>query len=118
MDSESESESEGESESEMESERESERERERESESETTESEDEARIVQERWEAFAGLADYARRLDRLEALDTVLPYLPEGPQALALEHALLNSKDLPATLRAVERAALAMARAEDLVRLA
>ena len=47
----------------------------------------------------------------------MLPYLPEGPQALAMEHALLNSEDLPATLRAVERAALAMARATELVRL-
>ena len=64
------------------------------------------------------MADYARRLDRLEALDTVLPYLPDGPQALMLEHALLNSKDLPATLRAVEQAALAMARAMELGRLA
>ena len=72
--------------------------------------------MQERWEAVAGMAVYARRLNRLEALDTALPYLPDGPHASALQHALVNSSDLPTTLQAVEKAALAMARAEDLMR--
>jgi hypothetical protein len=53
----------------------------------------------------------------MEALASVLPQLPDCPQATALERALLHSSDLPSALRAVERAALAMARAEELVAL-
>ena len=74
--------------------------------------------MQERWESVAAMAASASQLSRLEVLDTVLPHFPDCPQASALEHALLNSNDLQTTLRAVERAALAMARAEELVRLA
>jgi hypothetical protein len=80
-------------------------------------SEDEP-TAQEKWETFAGLTRRARGMGRLEALDTVLPHLPNGPQASALEHALLTTNSMPTTLRAVEKAALAMARAEELVRLA
>ena len=67
-----------------ESERESESE---ESEETATTVESDRATAQERWEAFAGLTEHARRLGRLEALGAVLPYLPDGPQALALEHA-------------------------------
>ena len=87
------------------------------SESESTVSEASDR-PQERWESVAATAAAASRLSRMEALGTVLPNLPDCPQAAALERALLHSNDLPATLRVVERAALAMARAEELVRLA
>ena len=74
--------------------------------------------AQEKWETFAGLTRRARGMGRLEALDAVLPYLPNGPQASALEHAIPTTNSTPTTLRAVEEAALAMARAEELVRLA
>ena len=59
----------------------------------------------------------ARGLGRLEALDAVLPHLPAGPQASAIEHALLDTNSLPTTLRAAEKAAVAMARAEELLEL-
>ena len=73
---------------------------------------------QERWETVASAAGSANRFSKMEALASVLPYLPDCSQATALERALLHSSDLPSTLRAVERAALAMARAEELVALA
>ena len=72
----------------------------------------------ERWESVAAMAAPASRMGRLEVLDTVLPHFPDCPQASALEPAILNSNDLQTTLRAVEKAALAMARAEELVQLA
>ena len=88
----------------------------------SSESESEASPVsecpQERWESVASVAASASRLNKMDALGAVLPHLPDCPQATALEHAILNSSDLQTTLRAVERAALAMARAEELVRLA
>ena len=71
--------------------------------------EDRASMLQEHWEVLAWHADHARRLTRLEALDAVLPHLPDGPHALLLQQALLESEDLQATLRAVEQAARAMA---------
>ena len=70
---------------------------------------------QERWETVASAAHSANRFCKMEALAAVLPYLPDCPQATALERALLHSSDLPSTLRAVEKAAWAMARAEELV---
>ena len=73
--------------------------------------------VRERWEAVAGLMRSAREMSRFEALETVLPHLPAGPQASAIEHALLTSNSLPTTLRAAERIAIAMARAEELLDL-
>ena len=73
---------------------------------------------QDRWESVAAMAGSASRLSRMEALGAVLPHLPDCPQATALERALLHTSDLPSMLRAVERAALAMARAEELVALA
>ena len=79
-------------------------------------SEDVARAAQERWEDLADHAEYACSFERLEALDIVMPCLPDGPQARVLEQALLNSKDLPMTLMAVGEAARAMARATELVR--
>ena len=68
--------------------------------------------------SVAATAAAASRLNKMEALGAVLPHLPDCPQATALERALLHSSDLPSTLRAIEKAALAMARAEELVRLA
>ena len=70
---------------------------------------------QERWETVASAANSADRYSRMEALAAVLPHLPNCPQATALERALLHSNDLPSVLRAVEKAAWAMARAEELV---
>ena len=71
--------------------------------------------ARERWEAVAGLMRSARRMGRLEALDSVLSHLPDGPQASAIEHALMDSNSLPTTLRAAEKVALAMARVEELL---
>ena len=71
--------------------------------------EDRAGMLQEHWEDLAWHADYARRLTGLEALETVLPHLPDGPHALLLERALVKSEDLQATLRTVGQAARAMA---------
>ena len=73
--------------------------------------EDRAGMLQEHWEDLAWHADYARgrNFARLEALETVLPHLPDGPDALLLERALLKSEDLQATLRTVEQAARAIA---------
>ena len=70
--------------------------------------------ARERWEAVAGLMRSARGMGRLEALDSVLPHLPDGPQASAIEHALMDSNSLPTTLRAAEKVAIAMARVEEL----
>jgi len=70
---------------------------------------------QERWETVASATHSANRFCRMEALAAILPYLPNCPQATALERALLHSNDLPSVLRVVERAAWAMARAEELV---
>ena len=86
-----------------------------ESESESEESWVES--VRECWEAVAGLMRQARGMGKLEALDCVLPHLPAGPQASAIEHALLTSNSLPTTLRASEKVAIAMARAEELLEL-
>ena len=71
--------------------------------------------IRERWEIVAGLMRQARGMGRLEALEYVLPFLPEGPQATAIEHALLDTNSLPTTLRAAEKVAVAMARAEELL---
>ena len=71
--------------------------------------------IRERWEVVAGLMRQARGMGRLEALESVLPYLPDGPQASAIEHALMESEFLPTTLRAAEKVAVAMARAEELL---
>ena len=71
--------------------------------------------ARERWEAVAGLMRQARGMGRLEALESVLPHLPYGPQASAIEHALMESEFLPTTLRAAEKVAVAMARAEELL---
>ena len=76
---------------------------------------DEAQMGQERWEDFAAMAESARGFSRLEALDTVLPHVPNGPHGRLLERALLRSEDLPATLSCVERAASAMARAMEAI---
>ena len=86
-----------------------------ESESESEESWEES--VRDCWEAVAGLMRSARGMGRLEALETVLPHLPACPQASAIEHALLSSNALPTTLRATEKVAIAMARAEELLEL-
>ena len=69
----------------------------------------------ERWEAVAGLMRSARGMGRLEALESVLPHLPDGPVASAIEHALMDSNSLPTTLRAAEKVAVAMARVEELL---
>ena len=71
--------------------------------------------ARERWETVAGLMRNARGMGRLEALESVLPHLPDGPQASAIEHALMDSNSLPTTLRAAEKVAIAMARAEELL---
>ena len=71
--------------------------------------------ARERWEAVAGLMRQARGMGRLEALESVLPHLPDGPQASAIEHALMDSEFLPTTLRAAEKVAIAMARVEELL---
>ena len=71
--------------------------------------------ARERWETVAGLMRSARDMGRLEALESVLPHLPDGPQASAIEHALMESEFLPTTLRAAEKVAIAMARAEELL---
>ena len=73
--------------------------------------------VQERWETVAGLMQHAHGMCRLEALETVLPHLPAGPQASAIERALVNSNSLQTTLRAAEKVAIAMARVEELLEL-
>ena len=87
-------------------------------ESESEESEDEwGPSARELWEAVAVLMRSAHEMGRLEALETVLPQLPVGPQASAIEHALLDTNSLPTTLRAAEKAAIAMARAEELLEL-
>jgi hypothetical protein len=54
-------------------------------------------------------------MGRLEAVESVLPHLPNGPVASAIEHALVDSNSLPATLRTAEKVALAMARVEELL---
>ena len=51
----------------------------------------------------------AAPLTGLEALDAVLPHVPDGPHALVMQQALVKSQDLDATLQAVEQAAYAMA---------
>ena len=71
--------------------------------------------ARERWETVAGLMRQARDMGRLEALESVLPRLPHGPQASAIEHALMESEFLPTTLRAAEKVAVALARAEELL---
>ena len=71
--------------------------------------------ARERWEAVAGLMRSARGMGRLEALETALPHLPGGPQASAIEHALMDSNSLPTTLRAAEKVAVAMPRVEELL---
>ena len=71
--------------------------------------------VRERWEVVAGLMRSARDMGRLEALESLLPHLPDSPQALAIEHAIRNSNSLPTTLRAAEKVAIAMAKAEELL---
>ena len=71
--------------------------------------------ARERWEAVAGLMRSAREMGRLEALESVLPLLPDGPQASAIEHAIRNSNSLPTTLRSAEKVAIAMARTEELL---
>ena len=73
--------------------------------------------VRECWETVARLIRYARGMSRLEALNCVLPHLPAGPQASAIEHALRNTNSLPTTLRASEKVAIAMARAAELLEL-
>ena len=73
--------------------------------------------ARERWESVAGLMRSAHGMGRLEALETVLPHLPDGPQASVIEHALMNSNSLPTTLRAVEKVTIAMARVEELLEL-
>jgi len=70
---------------------------------------------QQRWQSVASAARSADRTCKMDALATVLPQLPDGPQGKALERALLHCKDLSKGLRAVEYAAWAMARAEELV---
>jgi len=71
--------------------------------------------LQERWEVSASLLRTARGMGRLEALESLLPHLPDSPQALAIEHAIRNSNSLPTTLRAAEKVAVAMARVEELL---
>ena len=86
-------------------------------ETETESEESRASSVREHWEAVAGLLRHARGMSKLVALDSVLPHLPRGPQASAIEHALLNTNSLPTTLQASEKVAIAMVRAEELLEL-
>ena len=53
--------------------------------------EDRASMLQEHWEDLAWHAEHARRRDLtgLEALDAVLPHVPDGPHALVLQQALV-----------------------------
>jgi len=85
------------------------------SESESEEMDSWELCPREHWEAVAGLTRSARGMGRLEALESVLPLLPDGPQASAIEHAIMDSNSLPTTLRAAEKVAVAMARAEELL---
>ena len=84
-------------------------------ETETESEESRESSAREGWEAVAGLIRHARGMSRLEALDSVLPHLPRGPQASAIEHALPNTNSLPTTLQASEKVALAMTRAEEVL---
>ena len=85
------------------------------SESKSEETDSWESCTRERWETVAGLMRSARGMGRLEALESVLPHLPDGPQASAIEHALMDSNSLPTTLRAAEKVAVAMARVEELL---
>ena len=70
---------------------------------------DEAQAVQERSADFAAMAASVHGLSKLKGLGAILPYVPEGPHGRLLEQALLESQDMPATLRFVKWAGAAMA---------
>ena len=76
---------------------------------------DEAQALQERWADIAAMAELAQGLPKLEALDSILPHVPDGPHGRLLERELLESRDLPATLRFVKWAGDAMARLMDAI---
>ena len=71
---------------------------------------DEAQALQERWADLAAMAESAQGLPRLEAVASILPRVPDGPHGRLLERELVESLDLPATLRFVKWAGTAMAR--------
>ena len=71
---------------------------------------DEAQALQERWADFAAMAESVRGPPELEALNSILPHVPDGPQGRLLERELVESQDLHAALRFVKRAGVAMAR--------
>ena len=71
---------------------------------------DEAQALQGRWADLAAMAESVRGLPKLEALDSILPHVPDGPHGRLLEWELVESQDLPATLRFVTWAGVAMAR--------
>ena len=56
--------------------------------------------ARERWEAVAGLMRSARGMGMLEALESALPHLPDGPVASPIEHALMYSTSVPTKPRA------------------
>ena len=71
---------------------------------------DEAQCLQERWADHATMAEAAQGLPKLEALATIMPHVPEGPHGRLLERELVESQDLPATLRFVKWAGTSVAR--------
>ena len=52
---------------------------------------DEAQALQERWAGFAAMAESVHGLSKLEALESILPRVPEGPHGRLLEQELVES---------------------------